>query len=101
MPEAPVPAQAAPAAGGDSGVADAIMGLEAGLSKLAKSSADNPNIPEGAKAAIQASLQAFQAFTSELTGGGGEAAAPAPAPGGAVPAMGGPAGVPMSHGRPG
>lgn len=99
MPDAPMPGAAAPAAGeGGGGVADAIVGLDAGLAKLAKASIENPQIPEGAKQAIQAALDAFRSYTDALTGGG---EAPAPEPGPAnVPAMAGASGVPMSHGRP-
>ena len=79
-------------------MADAIVGLDAGLSKLAAATADNPNVPDSAKAKIQAAVDAFRAFTDELTGGG----EPAPEGGpGTVPAMAGAGGVPVSHGRPG
>ncbi len=54
--------------------------------------------PAGAAgaAAPRPPLDAFRAFTDELTGGG-EPAAEAP---GTVPAMAGAGGVPVSHGRP-
>lgn len=97
MPDSPVaPGAPAPGADGGGGVADAIVGLDAGLSKLAKATLDNPGVPDSAKAKIQAAVDAFRAFTDELTGGGGEEAGPAPqsAP---VPAMAGPGGVPMNH----
>lgn len=94
MPGAPAPAGGE----GGGGVADAIVGIDAGLAKLAKATAENPQVPDGAKAAIQSALDAFRAFTDQLTGGGGEEGAP-PAQG-AVPAMAGPGGVPVGHGRP-
>lgn len=97
MPDSPVaPGASAPGSGG-SGVTEAIVGIDAGLAKLAKASAENPEIPDGAKASIQAALDAFRAFTDELTGG--SEAAPEPEAG-QVPAMAGARGVPMSHGRP-
>lgn len=92
-----MPGADAPASGeGGGGVAEAIVGLDAGLAKLAKASLENPQIPEGAKQAIQASLEAFRAFTDELTGGGQE---PAAGPG-MQSAMGGAQGVPLNPGRP-
>jgi len=100
MPDAPMPGAAAPAAGeGGGGVAEAIVGLDSGLSKLAKATLDNPQVPDSAKAKIQAAVDAFRAFTDELTGGGGEEPAPDAGPG-TVPAMAGAGGVPVSHGRP-
>lgn len=104
MPEAPMAPAAAGPGGDGGGVAEAIAGLDAGLSKLAKITIENPKIPDGAKASLQAAVDAFRAFTSELGGGGEGDAASAPAQagpgGGTLPAMGGAAGVPMSHGRP-
>lgn len=81
------------------GVAEKIVGLDADLSKLATLAAQNPQFPEGAKAALQASLDAFRQFTQMITEGG---AAPAD-PSGSVPMEAGASkgAVPMSHGRPG
>lgn len=93
MPGAP-----APAGDDGGGVAEAISQLDAGLSKLADATAQNPKVPDGAKAAMAQALEAFRSFTEQLTGGGEAGPQPAEAP---VSAEGGPRGVPMSMGRPG
>ncbi len=77
------------------GVAEAIVKVDEMLAKIAAASAENPEVSDGAKQAIAASLDAFRAFSEQLTGGG-----EAPAAAGQVPADAGARGVPMTHGRP-
>ncbi len=91
--------QEAPAQGG--GVAEKIVGLDADLAKLATLAAENPQVPEDAKAALQASLDAFRQFTQLITGPGAQGGAPAD-PSAPVPMEAGTSGaMPVSHGRPG
>lgn len=96
MPEAPVPqgGPASPAEGG--GVAEAIVKTDETLAKLAQASLQNPQIPDEAKAAIQASLEAFRSFSTLLTQGGGQG----PQQGTVSPEQGASDAQPVGMGRP-
>jgi hypothetical protein len=90
MPEAPM---AAPAPAQDGGAEEAISQAGSTLSKLV----EDPGLPEEAKAAFKAALEAFSAGVSALTGGG---SGPQPEQGVVTPEQGASGAVPMSHGGP-
>ncbi len=92
MPEAPMPegGPAQPAEAG--GVEEAIAQTGTNLAKFSQL----PDLPDNARAAAQAALEAFQAFADALSGGG---EAPAE-PGVVTPEQGGSNAQPLGMGRP-
>lgn len=91
MPEgAPAPEQAPQGGGAE----EAIKNLGEGLSSLVQAMGEDPAIPEEAKGAFQAALEAFTAGAQAMSGGGGAA------PQGAVtPEQGASGAMPESMGR--
>jgi hypothetical protein len=85
---------AAPTSDAGPGPADKIASINDQLAALAGETAE-ADVPEEAKAALAAAVEAYQAFMSAVAGGGAE---PPPPGAGQVSADGGPKGVPMSHG---
>lgn len=101
MPEAPVPEGGAPMPEQGGGAAEAVAKVGEVLQKLAESATSNPEVPDEAKTAIQASLEAFQAFADALSGGGGSSGPqPQPEQGVTTPEQGASGAQPMSMGRP-
>ena len=72
------------------GIADVFVQTDASLSKLAQVAAQNPNIPDSAKEALQTALEAFRSASQEILAAakGGQQAGPvAPESGGAPGAV--------------